>query len=898
MSLFHALAHKARVLLGGRRHAHELEEEMRFHLALEAEQLAHEGASPDEARLAARRRFGSVAHHAEEARRMTGLTALDALRQDARFALRTLARSPIYAAVAVATLALGIGATTSVFSVLSGVLLRPLPYHDDGALVSVYERREDGGLRLASYPTFLDWRAQLSAGAGGPFADLSFVRGLSVLVRGDEAPERITTGFVTPGFFGLMGTRAAIGRVLTPQEERGEGAPAVVLSHALWMQRFGGDPSAVGRTLDIEEGPATIVGVMPPGFAYPQWASMWAPIAAIERTDPALARRSVHVDSRVIARLAPGVDSARAAAAMRVVQDRLARAHPAEQAHFTGADLPSVRAEVVGNVRPTLLVLGAATALVLLLACANVANLALVRAAARQRELALRGALGAGRGRLARQLLTESTVLAAAGGALGVLLASGAVSLVRQFAADRIPRTDEVALDWRVLLFAAGASLLAALLAGVAPAIGATRPGRLAALRSGASGAVGAPRDARLRGALVSAQLALALVLLVGAGLLLQSFRRMEAVPLGFEPRGLVAAAIDPSQERYGEPAQAAALYERLAEAMRAVPGVRDVALVNHLPLSGSSAVTPVSIEGVEPLQPEQALYRTASDAYARTVGLRVTQGRWFSGDDMKSPAAAGFVVNEAAARRWWPGERTVIGRRITVQRSSQARADFGEPLSGAVIGVIADVRAFGREAEPQPEVFVPYTLEVWPWITVVARTDRGAAAIPSLRAAALSVDPALPVGGSTLRGGFATGDALLGGWSAQRRLSTTVLGAFAGAALLLAALGMYGIIAYGVSQRTRELGIRLALGATPRRVMRMVMREAAWLGVAGLVAGVVAAVALTRLIRSLLFQTEPGDPVTYAATVLVLAATVLVASWLPARRATRLDPTLAIRGE
>ena len=897
MSFFHALAHKARVLLGGRRYARELEEEMRFHLALDEQQHAHEGAPPDEARFAARRRFGSVALHAEQTRSMTGLTVVDGLRQDAGFAFRTLRRSPVYSIVAVVTLALGIGATTSVFSVVSGVLLRPLPYRDDPSLVSILERRDDGGVRLASYPTFRDWRAQLAA-PSGPFTDLAFVRGDVALMRGANGPERVAIGYVTAGFFPLLGTRAALGRTLTPAEEGGEGEPVLVLSHATWQQRFGGDATIVGRTLELDGRARRVIGVMPPGYAYPEWAAFWAPIAEIEATDPALARRSVHVDSRIVARLRPGVDSARAAVAMRVVQARLAREHPAEQEGFEGAELSPVRAEVVGRVRPTLLVLGAATALVLLLACANVANLSLVRAASRTREIALRGALGAGRGRLARQLLTESAVLAAAGGALGVAIAWGSVSLVRRAAVDRLPRTDEIALDWRVLLFAAGVSLLAALLAGVAPAIGATRPARLAALRSGASGAMGSPREARVRGALVSAQLALALVLLVGAGLLVQSFRRMEAIPLGFEPSGLVAASIDPPQARYGAPDQAAALYARLLDAVRAVPGVREAAVVNHLPLSGASAPTKVTIEGAPADRAQDALYRTASEGYARALQLPIVRGRWFDAADMRSPAAAGFVVNEAAARQWWPGERDVIGRRITVRRASQARADFGEPLTGEVIGVTADVRAFGRESDPAPEVFVPYTLEVWPWITVVARTDAGAHMIPALRSAILSVDPALPVGGETLRGGFATGASLLDRWTAQRRFSTSLLGGFAAAALALAALGMYGVIAYGVSQRTRELGVRLALGATPRRVLRMVMGEAAWLVVAGLVVGIAAAAALSRLIRSLLFQTEPGDPATYVVTVVVLVVTTLLASLLPARRATRLDPTIAMRGE
>ena len=896
MSFIHALRHRLETSLLPSRYERELEEEMRFHLSLDAMQAEREGASRREAHDVARRRFGNVTYFKEETRRMAGLEWLDTIRQDLRYAVRAFIHAPGFTLAAILTLALGIGATTAVFSVIDGVLLRGLAYRDADRLMTVLESRSDGGQRLLSYPTFEDWQRQ-SKEWGSAVEGLAFIRGTEAILVGERGPERLVGGYVSQGFFGLMATPAYIGRTFAPDEERRGANRVVVLSYDLWRQRFGGDPALVGKTIPLGGAPTTVLGVMPRGFGYPTWANLWMPIAVIEGTDSALIKRGVHSDSRAVARLRVAADTARATAALRTVAARLAREYPDEQANWTGVSLSPLRAELIGSIRPTLVMLGGAVLLVLLLACANVANLALARGSAREREVYVRAALGAGRGRLVRQMLTESLALALVGGAVGVSLAVVLVRLVRQMAPTQLPRVSEIAVDGRVMLFAVIASALAALLAGTVPAIRATRPAMIDRLRSGALGSVGTLRDKRLRGLLVSAQFALALILLIGAGLLVQSFRKLQAVSLGFEPSGRVAIAIFPPANKYGDPSAAAALYQRLMTSVRAVPGVRDAAVVNHIPVGGGWVTSPVQVAGrvEDATRDRQVLYRTASAEYQRVIGMRLVRGRWFSAEDMRSPS--GFVINETMAKQVWPGG-DAVGQTITLRRSSQGRPDFGQPITGTVLGVVGDVRQFGRENATQPEVYVPYTLEVWPWITLVIHADDAQGAIPRLRRAVLDVDPAIPVASDQLQGGFSTLDRQLSTSMAQRRFATSLLGTFAIGALLLAAVGMYGVIAYGVTQRTREVGVRMALGASERTILRLVVGEGVRLAIVGGALGLAGAFATTRLIRALLFDTVPTDPLTFVVTPVVLGAVALLASWLPARRASKLDPSLAIRGE
>jgi putative ABC transport system permease protein len=610
-----------------------------------------------------------------------------------------------------------------------------------------------------------------------------------------------------------------------------------------------------------------------------------------------MARRGLHADSRTIARLRPGIDSARAIALMSTVEGQLESAYPVEQAHWKPAMYP-VRSELIGDIRPMLLTLAGAAAAVLLLACANVANLFLARVASRTREFAVRGALGASRARLVRQLLTESLVFAVAGGALGTALAALAVGLARKLPSDRLPRVEELSLDQRVLAIAAAASLLTAMICGVWPAWRATRSSSGQALRAGALGSVGVRSESRVRRALVAVQFALALMLLVGAGLLLQSFRRAAAVQVGFDPRGLVTVSITPPAATYQKPEDAAALYGRLISAVRTVPGVLDAAFINHVPFGLAAILSPIQIDGRSGSDTgsNQIFYRTASDTYLRTMKMSLAAGRWFTDADMRSPGGA-FVVNAAAAKLYWPGE-SAIGKRLTLRRSSQVRSDFGQPLAGTVIGVVNDVHQTSQESVPDREVYVPYTLETWPWGNIVVRTRDGARSIPALRDAIAGVDARLIEKGSAGTERFSTVESVIASRLAPRRLALTLIGAFAACALLLAAIGLYGVVSYGITQRTRELGVRKALGATDRMIASLVFRESAMLTSAGIVIGCAGAWGGARLINDLLFQTAPVDVTVYAPTVLVLLGIAIIATYIPTRRATRLDPTIAMRGE
>ncbi len=820
-------------------------------------------------------------------------SVIDGIRQDAHHLVRTLLRAPGFAIVAIVTLALGIGTTTAVLSIVDHVLLHSLPFRAPDRLMMMLERDPGGSFRVPSYPTVEDWRRD--PGASAAFSGISFIRGDGVTLDGPDGAQRITAAFVSDDFFPILGATPLLGRTLLADDQRDGAPPVAVLSYTLWQRRFGGDRAIVGQRITIDSMPTTVVGVMPVGAEYPTFAQVWQPLAGYRHRD-VLARRGVHADSRTLARLAPGVDSARAATLMRVVGARLAAAYPADQLRWSAAMLP-VHAEIVGNVRPMLLALAGASVVVLLLACANVANLLLARLSVRSRELAIRSALGASRLRVVRQLLTESVLLAVIGGAVGTAIAALAVDLARGLPPDRLPRVEELTVDGRVLLVAAVASLVTALVCGVWPALRATRPTSGETLRTGALGSVGGPGESRLRRSLVAAQFALALVLLVGAGLLVQSFRRAAGVSVGFDPTGLVTVAIEPGAA-YADPPQAAALYARLMAAVRAVPGVEDAAVINHFPFTGTSMISPVEIEGrgSADTSANTVFYRTASDSYFRTMRMSLVGGRWFNAADMRSPAGS-FVINETMARRYWPGE-SAVGKRFTAHRSSQARVDFGQPVSGTVIGVVNDVGQFSQDALPAPEVYVPYTLEVWPWVTLVTRSRDGVRAIPAIRRALLDVEPRLVLHGGQASRNFASVETLIAATLEQRRLAMTLIGAFAGCALVLAAVGMYGVIAYGVAQRTREMGVRKALGATDRMIAGLVIRESLALAGVGVAVGCVGAWAAARLIRGLLFDTGPTDPVSYVVTIVLLTAVALLATYVPARRATRLDPTIAMRGE
>ncbi|HMC55401.1 MAG TPA: ADOP family duplicated permease [Gemmatimonadaceae bacterium] len=886
MAALGGLLHRLRVLLRGEEYAREVDEEMRFHMSLDADHHARAGRAPDEARIDARRRFGNPTYLKEEVRYAAGTRSIDALLQDVRYALRSLRRSPGFVVLAIITLALAIGSSTAVFSVVDAVVLRGLPYRDANRLAAIYEVSEDGKVRTPSYPTFADWKTQAQAFSSA-VQGLAYVRGDGIKI--DDDPERHIAAYVSRGFFDLVGSRAALGRTFLADEEA-PGAPSVaVISWPLFMEKYGGDPGVIGKTIRLNGVPATVIGVMPHAFAVPNFGgslmpAVWQALGPMESTTPQLAMRALHVDSRTIVRLAPGADSGAVAAAMRTVQQRLAGEYPAEQAHWTSVAIESMSSQVYGNRRQQLSMIFGAVALVLLLACVNISNLFLVRANVRSRELAVRAALGASRWRIARQLFAEALAIAFLAGALGILLGAALVGYARHSATQFIPFVKELRVGTRGVVFALAVALLAALIMGALPALRASVGALMLRLKAGGGTAGGDRHDRRLRYALVSVQFALTVVLLIGAGLLLQSFRRVAAVSLGYDANGLIELAIKPPAQ-YAEPAAAAALYRRLIDRFEARPGVSSATA-----MGGALIPVPVNRPDVAGETRITATYHPVSAEYLRTVRRPLVSGRWFSDEDMR--AASGFVVNEKLAREL-AQSGSPLGMRITVRRSSQARKDFGQPITLPVIGVIGDARLNGPENAVDAEVLLPYTLEVWPWMQFSVRATAPDQTARLIEKDVRDVDPGIEFFGkpSVSRTG-------LGAVDQGRRFITLIVAGFALAALLLACVGLYGIVSYGVEQRRRELGVRIALGASSGTLVRFVVREATISLAGGVALGAGGAYASVRIIRGMLFQTDFADPATFASVLVVLAGVTLVASYAPAVRATNTDPMLAIRSD
>jgi putative ABC transport system permease protein len=818
---------------------------------------------------------------------------MSAMTQPLLRTLRSLRRAPVFTIAAVVTLALGIGAVTSVLSIVDGVLLRSLPYRDAGQLAMVLEEIDAKNWRLPSYQAYRDMRDATATGTESPVSGLAFLRGNGALMRTDAGVERVITWWATPGFFSLMGSGALHGRVFSADEEKAGANRVAVISYRFWNKRFNGDKSVVGRSYNIDGAPATIVGVMPREFEYPSYVDFWMPIADIEATDVALQQRGMHVDSRTIVRMKSAGDSTRTAATLNVVTAELARRFPEEAGNYKRVMLPPINKELFGDIKPTLLLLAVAASLVMLLGCLNVATLSLVRASVRARELAVRAALGASRAHIVRELFLEGAALSLAGAVGGTMMAYGVVSGIRKWTAYDLPRAKDLQVDGALLLIALGVSVAALLLTSLLPAWQASRLALATKLHGGHRGAAGNRMDSRIRSSLVALQFGFAVMLLIGAGLLIQSSRRLGGVQAGWDEQKLATVAVFPPSPGYGTPDEARNLYERLHDAVAAVPGVQSVALMNHAP--GGGITTKVLLPGrtIEPSQ-QQVLYGTASTDYLKTLGAQVVQGRWFTDDDMRSPDAAGFVINETMARKFWPGE-DAIGKNMVLHRASSGRPNVGEPMYGAVIGVVADMHSFGKDAPPPPEAWVPYTREVWGWITLLVRAESPAKVAAGVRKAVLSVDPNIPLdagptGGVYFEQPSSTLD--------RRALTLGMLSAFATCALVLAAIGLYGVVAYTVAQRTREVGIRMALGSTRVGVARLVLTGALKMVAAGVAIGLIAAFAGTRVITSLLFNTTATDLSTYVTVPLTLAIVALLATWWPTRKATRVDPTIAMRAE
>jgi putative ABC transport system permease protein len=802
-------------------------------------------------------------------RRRSLYLLVDALR-DMRYAARQLKKSPGFAIVAVLTLALGVGATTTVFSVANGVLLRPLPYPDAGTLVRVNEIVPQYGRFAVAPGTFLDWRAQAAW-----FEHIAAFNTGTATFAGSEGPERIPNASVSADFFELMRVAPSLGRTFTAEEDSPGKSAVVVLSHGMWQRRFGGDRNVVGRGVTLSGNPATIVGVMPEGFYFPRDAEYWAPLAL----NPANASRGGHFLG-VIARLKPGVSASQAGAEMKRLAERLSKQYP-ETANESAEVVPLLEA-VVGNVRGALLMLAAAVGVVLLIACANVANLLLVRASTREKEIAIRLALGASRGRLARQMLAESVLLALLGGSIGVTLAFGALEPVRSLSAGTLPRVQDVGVDKTVLLFALAVSVAVGLLFGTAPAWRASRPDVAAAVKEG--GRTSAAGARWTHDALLVGEVALSLVLVAGAALLIRSFARLTDVNPGFRADNVLACRIA-LPDGYRQPQRRIAFFDGLLSRLESLPQVRRAGMVQTLPMRGGYFLS-FSVQGRLPAKPGEepsARHRVISPGYFEALSIPLLRGRTFTErDTAQAPMVA--VVDEAFVARHFPGEEP-LGRGIDIGNGSEGYYE--------IVGVVGNVRQEGLAESAGPTMYVPYAQDVFGAMWLVARTDASPAALgASVRQAVRELDPGVPVFGMTPLADVVAQSV------GQRRFSMLLLGAFAAVALALAAVGIYGVVAYTVTQRTQEIGVRIAIGAARRDVMTLVLGGGMKLALAGVAIGLTGALLLSRLIESMLFGVSRLDPVSYGVTAALLLGIAVLACYVPARRATNVDPLVAIRQE
>ncbi|MGH7571197.1 MAG: ABC transporter permease [Gemmatimonadota bacterium] len=809
---------------------------------------------------------------------------MDTLLQDLRYALRSLRKSPGFTGVAVLTLALGIGATTAIFGAVNAVLLEPLPYPDPHELVRVYDNWR-GEPWTVSPPNFMDYRSET-----GAFADMTGYHRVWFTMTDPGEAEQLSAARVTAGFFRVLGALPAIGGGIDRSHETAGDDRVAVLGDGLWRSRFGGDPNVVGRTIELDGEAYTVVGVARPGFDHPAGAELWVPRSFT--ADDLMTERGAHYLD-VVGRLAPGATIEQGQAELKALSRRLAEEYPDANGEVSALAVPMLEA-AIGDYRGALLILLGAVGLLLLIACVNVANLALARASARRRELAIRAALGAGRLRLARESLSESFLVALLGGALGVLLALWSVDALAALQESRIPRLGEIGLDGRVLLFASGLVMLTGALFGLLPAIRESGLAVLAgALKEGTAGAGRGQSAGRLRASLVIAQVALAVVLVTGAGLLMRSFVNLRQVDPGFRTERILAFDLSLPEARYTEPYQARAFFAELLDEIETLPGVEEAAGVSGLPLSGAGySISVEELDGgpayTDPAESKNVQVRLATAGYFRLMGIDLLRGRGFTPSDGPD-AEPVVVVNESAARLLW-GRQDVIDR--SLELGTRLGLD-GERVGGRIVGIVSDTREYGPAEEPSPTVYAVHAQFPDDGLTIVARSSsEPSALVRPIRRLIGARDSDLAMAN------VETLERLMDEAIANPRFYTLLLGIFAGSALLLAAVGIYGVMAYMVEQRAREMAIRRALGASPGRVLRLVLESAGGLALFGITIGLVGAFGLTRVMQGLLHGVSVTDPATLAAAVAILGAVALLASWLPARRAMRVEPVDALRAE
>ena len=869
-------------LLHWRRLERELEDEISSHVEHATEHHMATGMDARRAKQASLRALGPVDAWKEASRDTRGFRPLQDAGRDLRYAIRTLGRSPGFAFATILVLALGIGGATAVYSVIRSVLLRPLPYENPEELHMLWESNGPDAFRSLSYAAFVDLRAAL-----GTRMPMAFVRASAVIARDSAGARNLIGAFVTPNLFTLLGRNVAAGRAFDANDGS---EPVAVLSWRLAHLLYGGAAQSIGRTIATPDASYAVIGVLPDDVGFPEWADLWLPLDAL----PAdmmfvLQQRTLHVDTRTLVRV-PADMTGRAQLELDAALERLTRQYPEPGIPYDSAYLVPLQQSLTQNNAASLYALFGAVVLVLLIACVNVTGLLLARAHARRRELAVRLALGATRGRLLRQLLAESLLPGVMGGALGVSIAALSVRWFRLATPVVLPRMDQIGLDLSTLLFALGITLGSVLLTGLLPAVRAV-PSRGMATRSDAGGRLG--QSARLRSVLVVAQVALAAVLVVGASLFIRSGIALSRQEPGFEPDGLIALRVVPSGENKS-PEAALSLYERIRAAAGRVPGVAGAELVNHIPLGGPFVPTDVVTARAVPAdETPTAIFRVSSPGYLDLIGARLNAGRMLGPEDASGP---GVVVNRALAEREWPGADP-IGESITVYHAAQGRESLGKPMPSMVVGVIEDMYEFGPENDPVPTVYVSDQRDPWPNIFLVVRAATDPAALMEpLRRAIAGIEPDVPVAGPGFNQEFHTLDEYEQRWTQQRTFTTGLLSGFAGAALLLAAIGLFAVMAYVVNQRTAEIGVRMALGARPAQIASLVLGQAGKLVGAGLFIGLVAALFASRLVENQLRHVERFDPVSYGIAGGLFLGAALLAAYLPAHRAARTDPLRALR--
>jgi predicted permease len=807
---------------------------------------------------------------------------METLWQDLRYAVRLLWKTPGFTAIAILSLGLGIGANTAIFSLVNAVLLKPLPFSDPERLVMVWEDMSAIGFPIGEPApgTYSDWKRQNQV-----FDDMAMLNWRNLNLTGDGDPEKVAAYGVSANLFPLLGTRPALGRNFLPEEDRPDAAKVVMLSHALWQQRYGGDPGIVNRDILLNGEKYTVVGVMPADFQFLQrYIGLWVPAAFSQQE---LTNRASHYLT-VVARLKPGVSLEQADADIKAITGRIAQNYP-NQAEGMSSSVVSMREQLAGKVRHSLLLLVVAVGFVLAVACANIASLLLSRATARRKEIALRTALGASRAQIIRQLLTESVLLAGLGGAVGLLFALWSFTLLQQLVPAGMTRLATLQIDLPVLGYAMAVSLTTGILFGLAPALQASKVDLNEALKQSGGRTGSSHAGSRLRGAFVVAEVALALVLLVGAGLLMQTIFHLRNQYAVFQPDKLLTLRTALPEDRYTQHTKRVAFYDQVLERVQALPGVTQVGYTTSVPLKWKGGANDFIIEGRQP-EPGvlmNAVHRQVSKDYLQAIGIGLRQGRYFDGGDNQSSMPVA-IINETLARQYWPDEEPV-GKRFKIAVNSAPWL--------TIVGVVADVRQMGMDVAVKAEMYVPYRqIKSHPWYTprdlVIRTTGNPENLVSSVRQEIRAVDPELPISN------IATMEEVLGEESGSRRVGMLLLTAFAGLALLLASLGIYGVLSYFVAQQTPEIGVRLALGAQQRDILRLVLGKGLTWTFVGVAIGSVAAFALTRWMASLLFGVSASDPLTFALVAGLLTGVALLACYLPARRAAKVDPLVALRYE